>query len=83
VRIDVHAHYFPIEYLDRLDRYGGNQATLFIRKAKMASADFRDLENHFRNMDLARVDMQVLSVSSQLPYFANENEAAASFSFAK
>jgi predicted TIM-barrel fold metal-dependent hydrolase len=75
VRIDVHAHYFPIEYLDRLDRYGGNQATLFIRKAKMASADFRDLENHFRNMDLAKVDMQVLSVSSQLPYFANESEA--------
>jgi predicted TIM-barrel fold metal-dependent hydrolase len=75
VRIDVHAHYFPVEYLDRLDQYGGNQATIFIRKAKLASADFCDLENHFRNMDLARVDMQVLSVSSQLPYFANENEA--------
>ena len=75
MRIDVHAHYFPVEYLDRLDQYGGNQATIFIRKAKLASADFRDLEKHFRNMDLAGVDMQVLSVSSQLPYFANENEA--------
>ena len=75
MRIDVHAHYFPVEYLDRLDQYGGNQASIFIRKAKLASADFRDLENHFRNMDLAGVDMQVLSVSSQLPYFANENEA--------
>jgi predicted TIM-barrel fold metal-dependent hydrolase len=75
VRIDVHAHYFPVEYLDRLDRYGGNQATLFFRKAKLASSDFRDLEAHFRNMDLARVDLQVLSVSSLLPYFEKESEA--------
>jgi 6-methylsalicylate decarboxylase len=75
VRIDVHAHYFPVEYLDRLDRYGGNQATLFIRKAKMTSADSRGLESHFRNMDLAGVDKQVLSLSSQLPYFASESES--------
>jgi aminocarboxymuconate-semialdehyde decarboxylase len=75
LKIDIHAHYFPVEYLDRLDRYGGNQQTIFLRKAKMAAADSRDLENHFRNMDLAGVDLQVLSLSSQLPYFANENEA--------
>ena len=75
MRIDVHAHYFPVEYLDRLDQYGGNQQTFFIRKAKMVSADFRDVESNFRNMDLAGVDMQVLSVSSQLPYFENESTA--------
>jgi predicted TIM-barrel fold metal-dependent hydrolase len=75
VRIDVHAHYFPEEYLDLLDRYGGNQQTFFIRKSKMASADSRGLENNFRNMDLAGVDVQVLSVSSQLPYFPDEKQA--------
>lgn len=75
MRIDVHAHYFPVEYLDRLDQYGGNQQTFFIRKAKMVSANFRDVESNFRNMDLAGVDMQVLSVSSQLPYFENESTA--------
>ncbi len=75
MRIDVHAHYFPVEYLDRFDRYGGNQATAFIRKAKMASADSSGLEANLRNMDLAKVDIQVLSVSSQLPYFANETDA--------
>ena len=75
VRIDVHAHYFPVEYLDRLDLYGGNQQTIFIRNAKMTAADSRDLETQFRNMELAGVDMQVLSASSQLPYFANENES--------
>jgi predicted TIM-barrel fold metal-dependent hydrolase len=75
VKIDIHAHYFPVEYLDRLDRYGGNQATLFIRKARMASADASGLEAHFRNMDRAGVDMSVLSVSSQLPYSERESEA--------
>jgi predicted TIM-barrel fold metal-dependent hydrolase len=75
VRIDVHAHYFPVEYLDRLDQHLGKQATFFIRKSKMDSADLHGLENNFRDMDAAGVDMQVLSVSSQFPYFANENDA--------
>jgi predicted TIM-barrel fold metal-dependent hydrolase len=75
VRIDVHAHYFPVEYLDRLDRYGGSQTTAFFRKGKLASEGFSGLDAHIRNMDLAKVDLQVLSVSGQLPYFANENDA--------
>jgi aminocarboxymuconate-semialdehyde decarboxylase len=75
VRIDVHAHYFPLEYLDLLDRFGGSQQSVFIRKAKMAAADTRGLENNLRNMDLAGVDMQVLSVSSQLPYFPSEKDS--------
>jgi len=75
VRIDVHAHYFPVEYLDRLDRYAGTKATQFFRKAGLASEGFSGIEAHFRNMDLAKVDLQVLSVSGQLPYFANENDA--------
>ena len=75
MRIDVHAHYFPVEYLDRLDRYGGSKTTAFFRKGKLASEDFSGLDAHIRNMDLAKVDLQVLSVSGQLPYFANENDA--------
>jgi aminocarboxymuconate-semialdehyde decarboxylase len=75
VRIDVHAHYFPVEYLDRLDRYGGSQTTAFFRKGKLVSEGLSGLDAHIRNMDLAKVDLQVLSVSGQLPYFANENDA--------
>jgi aminocarboxymuconate-semialdehyde decarboxylase len=75
VRIDVHAHYFPLEYLDRLDLYGGSHVTGLIRKMKLASADFSGLEDHFRNMDRSKVDMQILSISGQLPYFAKENDA--------
>ncbi len=70
MRIDVHSHYFPVEYLDRLDHYAGTKATQFFRKAELASEGFSGIEAHFRNMDL-----QVLSVSGQLPYFANETDA--------
>ena len=75
MRIDIHAHYFPSEYLDRLDAYGGSHVTGLIRRMKLGSADFSGLEDHFRNMDRSKVDMQVLSVSGQLPYFAKESDA--------
>ena len=75
MRIDVHAHYFPSEYLDRLDAYGGSHVTGLIRKMKLGSADFSGLEDHFHNMDRSQVDKQILSVSGQLPYFAKENDA--------
>ena len=75
MRIDVHAHFFPEDYLDQLDRCGDPRLTMFIRKAGMSSANAHDLSAHFREMDLSRVDLQVLSISSQLPYSAKESEA--------
>jgi 6-methylsalicylate decarboxylase len=75
VRIDIHAHYFPAEYISRLDLYGAKHVTSIVWKMKLAAADSSVLEAHFRNMELANVDMQILSVSGQLPYFANEKEA--------
>ena len=75
MRIDVHAHYFPLEYLDRLDLYGGSPVTALIRRMKLDSADFGSLQDHLRNMDRSKVDLQVLSVSGQLPYFAKEADA--------
>jgi 6-methylsalicylate decarboxylase len=75
VKIDVHAHYFPLEYLDRLDLYGGSHVTGLIRRMKLDSADFSGLEDHLRNMDRSKVDLQVLSVSGQLPYFPKESDA--------
>ena len=75
MRIDIHAHYFPAEYISRLDLYGASHVTNIIWKANLASPDSSGLDAHFRNMELANVDMQILSVSGQLPYFANENEA--------
>jgi 6-methylsalicylate decarboxylase len=75
VRIDVHAHYFPLEYLDRLDRYGAGPVTGLIRKMKLGFAGSAGIEGHLRNMDASRVDLQILSVSGQLPYFEKEADA--------
>ena len=38
-RVDVHAHYFRLEHLNRLDLSGGSHMTGLIRKMKLASAD--------------------------------------------
>jgi 6-methylsalicylate decarboxylase len=73
--IDVHAHYFPLEYLDRLERYGAGHVTGLIRRMKLGFAGSSGLEAHLRQMDAAKVDLQILTVSGQLPYFANENDA--------
>jgi 6-methylsalicylate decarboxylase len=75
MRIDVHAHYFPAEYLDRMDAYGGSHVTGLIRKMKMDYPGFTGIEAHLQNMDRSSVDMQILSVSGQLPYFENETDA--------
>ena len=75
MRIDVHAHYFPVECLDRLDLYGGSHVTGLIRRMNLQAEGFAGLEEHLRHMDLSQVDLQILSVSGQLPYFAKEAEA--------
>lgn len=75
MRIDVHAHFFPDEYLDRLDRSADPRLTAFIRKAGMSSANRHDLSAHFREMDPSQVNLQVLSISSQLPYDPRESAA--------
>ena len=58
-----------------MDLYGGSRTTALIRKMKFASADFSGLDDHLRNMDRSKVDVQVLSVSGQLPYFAKESDS--------
>ncbi len=75
MRIDVHVHCFPVEYLDQIDRLCGSQNTLHIRKNKLSSEGPSGLDGHFRNMELGHVDMQILSVSSQMPYSEDEKAA--------
>ena len=76
MRIDVHAHYFPTEYLDLLDRFGGSQVGTAIARNFLAGKEPKELEARFRMMDDAGVDMQMLSVGPQLPYFEEEAHAA-------
>ena len=71
MRIDVHAHYFPEEYLNCLDRMG-SQKTADARRPAGAKVT---LDERLDLMDDAGIDMQVLSPSHQLSYFANQKDA--------
>lgn len=78
LRIDVHGHYFPNDYLDMLDSFGGGETgTAIARKAPMpgGSGGPAELEARFQMMDRAGVQMMVLSAAPQLPYFENKQNA--------
>ena len=75
MRIDLHAHYFPAEYLDALDELG-SQATAICRDCQ-AGADAADLAARFGMMDAAGVDVQVVSAIAAPPYFEEEADAVA------
>ncbi|MEV7007519.1 amidohydrolase family protein [Streptosporangium sp. NPDC051022] len=73
MRIDVHAHYFPTEYLDLLERYGSKDTA--VARGLCAGDDEGDIDKRLRMMDDAGVDMQILSATPQLPTFTDEANA--------
>jgi len=74
MRIDVHAHYFPEKYLNLLERFG-SKATNEARN-RGAGDSHAELEARLELMDSANVQVQVLSISPQLPYLEDEAHAA-------
>lgn len=80
MRIDIHAHCYPTRYLDLLDRYGGSACGTDAARDLGAGSTPRELRVRFDLMARAGVDLQVLSVSPQDPYFdaADKSLAAAS-----
>lgn len=75
MRIDVHAHYQPKGYYDVLARFG-RDVTPFTRN-KLAGGNQADLNARLQMMNNAGVQMQVLSVAGDLPYFEREADAIA------
>jgi predicted TIM-barrel fold metal-dependent hydrolase len=73
MRIDIHAHYYPDSYLDLLQRFG-SQATEIARH-RGAGGSSEEIEIRLELMDSVQVQMQVLSISPQLPYFEEETHA--------
>lgn len=73
MRIDVHAHYFPEKYLDLLQHFG-SEMTDMVRHIG-AGGGSEEMQARLELMDSAQVQMQVLSVSPQLPYFEDETHA--------
>jgi len=72
MRIDVHAHYFPDEYLDRLEQAGARGL-----QARVAPGAKVTLDERISLMDDAGIDMQVLSTASSVPYFVKKEDAVA------
>jgi len=70
MRIDVHAHYFPVEYMDCLARLGRPP-----RDARFAPGAGVTLDERVEMFDNAKIDVQVLSVGSQAPYLPREADA--------
>lgn len=73
MRIDMHAHYYPESYLDLLQRFG-SQSTEIARHLG-AGGGTEEIEARLELMDSVQVQVQVLSISPQLPSFEDETHA--------
>jgi aminocarboxymuconate-semialdehyde decarboxylase len=79
LRIDIHGHVFPVEYLDMLDRMGaggsGGGTGTHIARIAPGSGSPDELAARFQMMDKAGVKLQILSAAPQLPYFTKKEDA--------
>ncbi|MFJ2739046.1 amidohydrolase family protein [Streptomyces sp. NPDC087440] len=73
--VDVHAHYFPELYLDMLDAcHGSPGGTAGLRGGGGGSTP-AEIGARLAAMDAAGTDVQVISVTPQVPYADNAAEA--------
>lgn len=75
MRIDIHAHYFPNRYLDRLERYGSTLTN--VARNCNAAQHPSEMSQRFAMMEKAGVAKQLLSVGPQLPFFIDASRAQA------
>src|SRR5919202_5166093 len=74
MRIDVHAHYFPREYIECIARVVDPAVRPTTARAPGAALD---LDERLALMDSAGIDLQVLSASLVHPYAPEAGDAAA------
>jgi predicted TIM-barrel fold metal-dependent hydrolase len=81
--VDVHAHYYPKEYLTLLERVIRNDSTVWGRAVQQlyatrltANPRMTDISAHIDDMDAAGVEMHALSMSIPHVYFDDPNDAA-------
>jgi aminocarboxymuconate-semialdehyde decarboxylase len=73
MRVDVHAHHFPEEYIACLERFGNAGARGAVRRAAPAST--MPLPERIALLDSVGIDLQVLSVAAAMPYLADAGQA--------
>jgi aminocarboxymuconate-semialdehyde decarboxylase len=74
MRIDVHAHYYPADLLDLMDRHGAT--TTGNARGSGGGGTPKELEDRFALMDKAGVEKQAVSFVPQAPYFTDQAAAA-------
>ena len=72
--IDIHAHYYPGDYLERIGMSGLTQ----LSRSPLGG---QSVEERLGLLDRAGIDVQVLSASQAQPYLADAKEAAAAAAF--
>ncbi|MZG20006.1 amidohydrolase family protein [Streptomyces sp. SID5914] len=90
MRVDVHSHFMPPRYVDKLGELGGYEQLEALKPyGAFASAyaahlfpegESAFIENWIQNMDTRDVDAMVMSVNIQ-PYFAEEKSAVTAARF--
>lgn len=75
MRIDVHAHHFPADFIERMAQLGSPRSF-------NAPSGGLSLEDRLELMDEAAIDVQVLSVGTQQPYFDDLDKACQGARFA-
>jgi predicted TIM-barrel fold metal-dependent hydrolase len=75
VIIDVHAHYFPKEYMDIWSRVSGRDAFWNLETPVTDRPDH--IDGRLRLMDEAGVEMQILSPAGNAPYARDEADGIA------
>ena len=76
--VDIHAHYFPKEYIDLLIRIGGRSLPEAARALTAGPArrdDTSGIAARLQQMDEAEVQLQVLSPAASPPYADKEADA--------
>lgn len=94
MRIDVHAHYSPTAYFDRMTDLGAFEELAIFRimkalyRPRQATGsgerppDRDDVDGRIADMDAASIDVQVVSLGAAQPYFRDETKAADGARFA-
>jgi aminocarboxymuconate-semialdehyde decarboxylase len=71
LRVDLHAHLWPADYLDFLERSGHHERD-WVMRTLVASDSASDIARRFADMDAAGVDVQVISIATLVPTFTDE-----------
>ncbi|MFC4907040.1 amidohydrolase family protein [Actinomadura gamaensis] len=80
MRIDVHAHVWTDGFLDLMESFGSPNTA--VHRGLGAGAGEAELAARFELMDSAGIDHQVLSISPQVPHFADADHAVTAARYA-